>query len=279
MMKNEMVDMHDPANTDVSLEERLVAYLDGELDAEASRRVEELLAADPQVRRRLQRLDHTWQLLDELDTSQVSESFSQTTLEMVAVAAAEDARQNLAAAPHQRRRRWVLIGGSLLAAGLAGFLTVALLRPDPNELGPAERIELVKELSEQQAKSKVKRPTPEDVQGLLRWMFQYATRHEAAVLQALPEPRRQQLARMNPVMRRRLIARLIWQRWQAARPEKLPPLTDHDLADLHQMLSDDTRKWLESKLAAEQWQIVGDWIRQRFQSRRFNRKRPGMPPP
>ena len=123
-------------NMEHSLEEQLVAYLDGELDAEASRRVEELLATDPRVRQTLQQLDRTWEFLDELDKPQVAESFAQTTLEMVTVAAGEDVRTGLAETRRRRRRRrrrWAIAGGSLLAAGLAGFLAVALFAPDRNE--------------------------------------------------------------------------------------------------------------------------------------------------
>lgn len=121
-------------NMEHSLEEQLVAYLDGELDAEASRRVEELLATDPRVRQTLQQLDRTWELLDELDKPQVAESFAQTTLEMVTVAAGEDVRTGLAETRRRRRRRWAIAGGSLLAAGLAGFLAVALFTDRNEEL-------------------------------------------------------------------------------------------------------------------------------------------------
>jgi anti-sigma factor RsiW len=120
-----------PANADLSLQEQLVAYLDGELDADGSRRVEELLATDAKVRQALQGLDRTWELLGELETPQIAERFARSTLEMVAVAAAEDTERSRTEASRRRRWRWVIVGGSLLAAGAAGFLGVSL-RPDPN---------------------------------------------------------------------------------------------------------------------------------------------------
>ena len=118
----------DSANADSALDEQLVAYLDGELDAEASSRVEGLLASDAEARRKLQELDRTWELLDELDSPQVAERFAQSTLEMVTLAAAEDVKQS------RTGLLWTfaIAGGSLLAAGLAGFLSVALLAPDPD---------------------------------------------------------------------------------------------------------------------------------------------------
>jgi anti-sigma factor RsiW len=120
-----------PANVDLSLEEQLVAYLDGELDAETSRRIEELLATNPKARQTLQGLDRTWELLSELERPEVAERFTQSTLEMVTVAAAEDTERSRTEASRRRRWRRVTLGGSLLAAAAAGFLGVAL-RPDPN---------------------------------------------------------------------------------------------------------------------------------------------------
>jgi hypothetical protein len=121
---------NDPKLT--SLDEQLVAYLDGELDPESARRIEALLASDPEVRRHLQSLERTWELLDELDAAPVGEPFTQTTLEMVAVAAHDDLDRSRAEAP-RRRRRWLLIVlGGLLAAAAAGFCAVALVAPDPN---------------------------------------------------------------------------------------------------------------------------------------------------
>jgi len=122
-------------DVDSSLSERLVAYLDGELDTEESRRVEELLAADSQARQTLQRLDRTWHLLDSLDASAVGEQFTQSTLEMVTVAVADELQRQQAEAPRRRRRRWLIAGGTLAAAGLAGFLVCALVAGslDPNK--------------------------------------------------------------------------------------------------------------------------------------------------
>ncbi len=122
----------DPSNSAMTLDEQLVAYLDGELDHEASRRIEELLATNAEVRRRLQEMERTWDLLDDLDTAPAGGRFTESTLEMVAVAARKDVEQSLAEAPRRRQRRALAVGGSLLAAVVAGFLAVVLLLPDPN---------------------------------------------------------------------------------------------------------------------------------------------------
>ena len=121
---------NDVINGAAPLDEELVAYLDGELDAEGARRIEALLASDPAVRHRLQSLERTWDLLDELDAAPLGEPFTQTTLEMVAIAARQEIEQSRAEAP-RRRRRWLLaVGASLLAAAAAGFAVVAMHDPD-----------------------------------------------------------------------------------------------------------------------------------------------------
>jgi hypothetical protein len=116
----------DSSNMAMPLDEQLVAYLDGELDAEGSRRVEELLATDADARRRLQSMERTWEMLDDLDEAPAAPKFTQTTLEMVAVAARRDVEESLAEAPRRRRRRLWIVGGSLLGALAAGFLVVAM---------------------------------------------------------------------------------------------------------------------------------------------------------
>ena len=122
-----------PSPSAAPLEEQLVAYLDGELDAESGRRIEEQLAADPRARRMLQGLERTWELLDDLDAPPVGERFTQTTLEMVAVAVRSDVRQSLAEAPRRRRRCWLIAAGGVLAAAASGFLAVAIFASDPNK--------------------------------------------------------------------------------------------------------------------------------------------------
>ena len=123
----------EPINAESSLEEQLVAYLDGELDGESCRRIEELLAVDPEVRQKLHWLERTWEVLDELDTTPVGEDFTRTTMEMVALAAEKDVRESLEERPRRRRRRRLLCGGGMLAAGLAGFLAFTLIAANPNK--------------------------------------------------------------------------------------------------------------------------------------------------
>jgi hypothetical protein len=136
----------DRVNVAALLDEQLVAYLDGELGPDDSRRIEELLASETTLRRRLQEMERTWELLDDLDTAPAAERFAQSTLEMVAIAAQKDVEEDAAVAPRRRRRLLLAIGGSLLAAALAGFLAAWLLldpnRPLLRDLPVIENLEL-----------------------------------------------------------------------------------------------------------------------------------------
>jgi hypothetical protein len=116
---------------DDSLVEQLVAYLDGELGTEDSRRIEQMLATDPKVRLTLQQLDRTWHMLGELDTTPVDDRFTQSTLEMVAVAAAAEVEQIRAEKPRLRRRRWFVAVVSVVLAGISGYLLAGQLLPNP----------------------------------------------------------------------------------------------------------------------------------------------------
>src|SRR5262249_41070651 len=59
----------------------LVAYLDGELDAEAAQALEAKLSVDPTARAEADALKRTWELLDYLPRPEPSPSFTHRTLE------------------------------------------------------------------------------------------------------------------------------------------------------------------------------------------------------
>lgn len=123
---------HQSMQTDLIYEE-LSAYLDGELDTENVRRVEDRLARDVDYRSELQRMERAWGLLDRLPRATVDEAFTKTTIEMVALAASEDAQAVLAEQPRRRRRRRLLGVVGMLAAGLIGFVIGTQVWTDPNE--------------------------------------------------------------------------------------------------------------------------------------------------
>lgn len=114
-------------------QEDLVAYLDGELDEDATRHIEELLRTNPEVREEVQRLERAWDLLGELPKSEADESFTQTTVEIATIHAERDLEAELAARPKKRQRQWMLLGAALAVAGFLGVLATQWIWPEPDE--------------------------------------------------------------------------------------------------------------------------------------------------
>lgn len=116
-----------------ALQEELTAYLDGELDAESVSQVEQRLARDAGYREELARLERAWGLLDRLPRAALDETFTKSTIEMVAVAASQEADAVLAEQPRRRRRQqWAGTAG-VLAALAVGFFIGTRVWPDPNQ--------------------------------------------------------------------------------------------------------------------------------------------------
>lgn len=107
--------------------EELIAYLDGELDAEASRAVAEKLQNDPVWRQEAEQLQTAWEMLDYLPQTQASAAFTEQTLTVL-----EATRRQ-----QQSYRRWLgwtgylAWGVSLLAAALLGYRFAPTPPPTP----------------------------------------------------------------------------------------------------------------------------------------------------
>ena len=112
--------------------DELVAYLDGELQPDDCRRVEERLAVDADYRRQLRDLDQAWEALDALPTRKSDDDFARTTMELVAVAAQADASVVSESAAKTRRRRMIWFATAALAGVLLGFVAAWLLLPNRN---------------------------------------------------------------------------------------------------------------------------------------------------
>ena len=213
-------------------EEELAAYLDGEMDAESRERLESQLATDAKLRGRLQALERTWEMLDELDAAPVGEPFTHSTLEMVALAAGEDADRENINAP-RRKRRWRFMAFALLAASAAaGFGAVVVLAPDPNarllgELPLLERFNRYR-----YADSAAFLASLRD-----RGLFAEANENTASAsgpiaAESSIEQRRQYLLALAPEEKERL-------RLNAERYEKLPDAERRRVEELHEELRRD----------------------------------------
>lgn len=124
-MNNPTATTHDPD------EEDLVAYLDGELTGEDILRIEARLSSDDGYRHQLQQLQRAWDLLDDLPRVEASESFSQSTVSMVALqASGEYPAAN--AKSKSRIWRYALATAATLSAGLIGYGVTYFIYDSPN---------------------------------------------------------------------------------------------------------------------------------------------------
>lgn len=112
--------------------EELVAYLDGELSPQRRQEIEQRLVSDEAFRRQSQQLERAWDFLDELPESEVDDSFTHSTVEMVAVSASRDFEETV----QQRRKRlplkWMALGGIGIVAISAGYYLAQRQLSAPN---------------------------------------------------------------------------------------------------------------------------------------------------
>ena len=134
------MDTHDDISTlNDPDQETLTAYLDGELEADARAEVEKRLSDDEAFRLRMQRMEDAWALLDALPQTEADMSFTQTTVEMVALAAKEEVD---AIDRSSRQRRWIGWTASVIAVGLAAVVGFRLV----DQFTSAENDQLVRDL-------------------------------------------------------------------------------------------------------------------------------------
>jgi anti-sigma factor RsiW len=116
--------------------EELIAYLDGELDAERARTVETRLSLDHSIRAEAESVKRAWDLLDYLPKAEPSSTFTSRTLDKLPVRKTGKVPKPL--------RRWVFRAGwaAVVLLALGGGYLAARLLVAPR---PAER-DLVREL-------------------------------------------------------------------------------------------------------------------------------------
>lgn len=142
---DESEEAHDPQLTE------LVAYLDGELDEDASNRLERKLASNAPLRGFADSLDKTWQLLDSLGETKASGEFTQKTLASLNAISGSEAGES-GPVPLSRRlavlKRPVLKG---LLWTLAGFLSCSagliVSRSGGNDRQESDDIQILRKLS------------------------------------------------------------------------------------------------------------------------------------
>lgn len=155
-----MPDDADPGPDPTPDDAELIAYLDGELDPAAARRLEDRMAADPALRRRAVALKQTYALLDYLPKPDPSATFATRTLDRIPAVKPSASTSSPAvnappapgspsssvpmilptgpmavpmmAAPPRRGLAWVAgVLLAALAAGAAGYALTGVFRPPP----------------------------------------------------------------------------------------------------------------------------------------------------
>lgn len=113
--------------------EKLIAYLDGELPDESAAHVEKSLVEDASVRRDVEQLTKTFDLLDLLPTSQASDGFAEKTLTAIRTQSSEPASDSTdeETRPERQQSDWsrrsiswgirLVAFVGLLCAATAGF--------------------------------------------------------------------------------------------------------------------------------------------------------------
>ncbi len=113
-------------------DEQLIAYLDGELNTEAARQLDQRLANEPQLQQRLQQHQRAWDMLDELPHTDVGERFTHTTVEMVAVSIADHVDETSQTTARRSKLVWLAGGMLSIAASIVGYFVVASALSNPN---------------------------------------------------------------------------------------------------------------------------------------------------
>jgi anti-sigma factor RsiW len=122
-------------STEEAIDQQIVAYLDGELDPTTATQVERRMAEDPRYNARLIQLEKAWNLLDSLGTSDSDESFTHSTMAMVALKAQEDVAAESQSANRQQTLRWIgLAAVALVAAGFTFYFVDQILNRENREL-------------------------------------------------------------------------------------------------------------------------------------------------
>jgi anti-sigma-K factor RskA len=115
-----------------TIDEELVAYLDGELDAAGASRIERRLADDAAYRSRLAQLQRAWDMLDTLQRAEADDDFARSTVEMIAIKAVDDAKTGQMRAVRRRSLAWVGMAATALVAATAGYFLLQWRLDRPN---------------------------------------------------------------------------------------------------------------------------------------------------
>ena len=128
---------------------QLVAYLDGELPAEASERIEQQLSSDPPLRQQAESLDRTWQMLGLLEEVSASAEFVGKTLATIQALPAAESSSATAPSGLQSvlsRSRLVALTAGLVLGFAAPAAGLGLSRDDGLRSSRRQDVEILQQL-------------------------------------------------------------------------------------------------------------------------------------
>ncbi|MCA9107099.1 MAG: hypothetical protein KDA83_16895 [Planctomycetales bacterium] len=125
----------------------LVAYLDGELTPDEAARIEVRLAEDDELRHRLAQLQRAWDLLGTLPSNRLDETFTQSTVELVALKANAELDASRRGRLNYRRLGLAVAGVLVLTSIAVGYQVSRYSQEAPNrqlmdDLPVIERVDL-----------------------------------------------------------------------------------------------------------------------------------------
>ena len=107
--------------------EVLVAYLDGELDAQDVRQMEDRLASEPDLREKMTSLEQTWNMLNELETVSADKELVRSTMEVVTLTIEKELSDD---EKQIEKRKWfdrLILLATVLMFGVIGYQLAALV--------------------------------------------------------------------------------------------------------------------------------------------------------
>ena len=113
-------------------DDELVAYLDGELGDVDSGRIEQRLATDTEYRLRLAQLQRSFDLLEALPSSDVENSFTRSTVELVVLSESRSLAKTTVNRSVSRTIGWLWVAACLICVSLASYMFVTSLADRPN---------------------------------------------------------------------------------------------------------------------------------------------------
>ncbi|MDR1383746.1 MAG: hypothetical protein LBJ67_07875 [Planctomycetaceae bacterium] len=116
-----------PVKTELD-EELLIAYLDGELDSQNVRQMEDRLSREPELREKMTVFEQTWNLLDSLETVPVDKELVRSTMEVVTLTIEKELNEGEKKLEQRKIPDFLITLAILMLCGMIGYQLMSLYR-------------------------------------------------------------------------------------------------------------------------------------------------------